>query len=194
MADNFRVVIIHGAYGSPEENWLPWLAEELQKQGREVLIPSFPTPKGQSLSTWRTSFSRQVGDLDKNMILVGHSLGVGFILNLLEQSTSPVLGCFLVSAFVGLLGLPEFDLINASFISKEFDWKRIKANAGFVRVYNGDNDPYVPLERGREIAERLGVILTVIQGGGHINASAGYTRFPKLLSDLTDLMSKHKAS
>ncbi len=188
MKKTIRAVMIHGAYGSPQENWFPWLLAELKSQGLDAYLPGFPTPEGQTLDAWRDVFVERVGRLDDSTILIGHSLGVGFILNLLEEAESPVLGCFLVSAFVGLLGLPEFDAVNASFVDRKFDWQRIKRNAGHVRVYNGDNDPYVPLSRGADIATHLGVNLQVIKGGGHINASAGYTTFPRLLGDVLDLV------
>lgn len=190
MAKPIRVVIIHGAYGGPNENWFPWLLGELKAQGLEAFLPGFPTPEGQTLKAWRGLFKERVGELDSSTILVGHSLGVGFILNLLEESSFPILGSFLVSGFVGLLGLPEFDAVNASFVDRQFDWPRIKRNAGSVRVYNSDNDPYVPLSRGQEIAKHLGVELTVIQSGGHINASGGYTRFPQLAIDILGLVRK----
>ena len=27
-----KVILIHGAYGNPEENWFPWLKEEQQRK------------------------------------------------------------------------------------------------------------------------------------------------------------------
>jgi uncharacterized protein len=188
MRKAIRAVIIHGAYGTPQENWFPWLFGQLKDQGLDAYLPQFPTPEGQTLDAWRAIFAERVGQLDESTILIGHSLGAGFILNLLEEAQVPVLGCFLVSGFVGLLGLPEFDAVNASFVEREFDWQRIKRNAGHVHVYNGDNDPYVPLSRGADIATHLGVTLQVIKGGGHINASAGYTTFNKLLNDILKLL------
>lgn len=39
-----NVIIIHGAYGNPEENWFPWLKKELEKLDCRVFVPKFPTP------------------------------------------------------------------------------------------------------------------------------------------------------
>ena len=188
MEGKAKVIIFHGSYGSPEENWFPWLAEEIKKLGHEVAVPRFLTPEGQSLSNWRKAFSEQVGELTEDMILVGHSLAPGFILNLLEESDVRVRGIFLVSGFLGKLGSDEFDPINETFVCREFDWDRIKHNAGEIHVYNSDDDPYVPLEKGKELSDKLGVQLTIIQRGGHINTSAGFRSFPQLLDDLKELL------
>jgi len=188
MKGIIRVVLIHGTYGSPQENWIPWLLAELKQQGLEVSAPSFPTPEGQSLDTWRSTFEREVGQVDEATILVAHSLGAGFVLNLLEGAKHQVLGTFLVSGFVGSLGLSDFDPLNASFVEKYFDWQKIQRDAGFVRIYNGSNDPYVPLERGQFIADRLKVPLQVIKNGGHINSAAGYNTFPLLRDDVLGLV------
>jgi predicted alpha/beta hydrolase family esterase len=183
-----KAILIHGAYGSPDENWFPWLAKNLKDRGVNVVVPVFPTPKDQNPTSWLAAFEVQGCSLDHNTVLVGHSLGVAFIFRLLERSTEPVRGTFLVSAFLGALGLPDFDPINAPFFEAPFDWQKIRGNAGIVRVYNGDNDPYVPLQKGYEIARNLGTDLTIIENGGHINKSAGYDKFERLLNELSDLI------
>ena len=182
----YRIVIVHGAYGNPDENWFPWLQDELEKLGQRVITPQFPTPEGQQLETWLQILDQAVGEYGSDIIFVGHSLGPALILRKLEQLDldSPVRGAFLVSGFLGELGLPEFDEINANFFESKFDWGKIRFNCRRFFVYNSDNDPYVPLDKGRELAEKLCTDLTVIHGAGHINAAAGYTKFEKLLSDI----------
>lgn len=188
MSLKAKVVIIHGAYGSADENWFPWLRDRVLELGHEALVPSFPTPDGQSLASWIEVFAQQVGPLTPDTILVGHSLGPGFILNLLERTEVSIRGTFIASGFLGNLGLPDFDKVNETFVCREFDWEKIRRNAGKVHVYNSDSDPYVPLDKGVELAGNLGVELTVIHNGGHLNSAGGFTTFPQLLSDLKDLL------
>jgi predicted alpha/beta hydrolase family esterase len=182
-----RVIIVHGSFGNSHENWFPWLADELRQDGHEVITPDFPTPEGQSLTSWLEVFRRDAGQLTRDSILVGHSLGSGFILALLENASEPILATYLVSGFVGRLDRPEFDSVNETFVCRSFDWDTIRRNAGRVRVYNSDNDPYVPLNKGEEIASKLGVTLSIIHDGGHINASAGYMKFQPILTDVRTL-------
>lgn len=175
-------VIFHGTGGNPGINWLPWLAGNLQSEGHAVSVPRFPTPEGQSLENWREAFFRQVAPLQEDMVLIGHSLGVGMILRLLERSTTPVRGCVFVSGWTGLLNNPDFDPLIASFFQDSFDWPRIKANSGRVQLFHGDNDPYVPVEMAEELSNQLSAPLAVISGGGHLNAQAGFAEFPQLLA------------
>jgi predicted alpha/beta hydrolase family esterase len=188
MTGKPKVVIVHGAYGSATENWFPWLKGEVEKLGFQAMTPSLPTPEGQEPANWHRLFKEQCGPLTADTILVGHSLSPAFILALLEQTTVPVKGTFLVSGFLGLLGLPDFDRVNEAFTCRDFKWDVIKKNAGELHVYNSDTDPYVPLDKGRELARHLGTELIVVNGGGHINASAGFSTFPQLLEDLKPLL------
>lgn len=179
-----KVIIIHGTGGRPSSHWFPWLKQEVLALGWDASVPAFPTPEGQSLSTWKPVFLERVGSIEPNMILIGHSLGVGFILNLLEESSKPVIATYLVAGFVGKLGLDEFDVLNESFVCRQFHWKKICENLGRGRIFHADNDPYVPLTKACELSEKLNVPVTMMRGAKHINEDAGYTTFPLILEQL----------
>lgn len=182
-----RVVVLHGARGGPDTNWFPWLHAELEARGFEVVRPRLPTPEGQSLVAWLDAFDRAAGPLTATTALVGHSLGVALALRLVERATEPVAGLFLAAGFVGALGLPEYDAINASFFATPFDWAGIRGRGGPIRCWAGDDDAYVPLAPSRDLADHLGVELEVVRGGGHLNAETGFTAFPPLRDALLSL-------
>ncbi len=173
-----KFFIIHGAYGHPEENWFPWLKERLEEQGHKVVIPKFPTPENQTLDKWMNVFSQY--KVDRDTILIGHSLGVPFILSLLEKFRARA--CFLIAGFCTL---PEnqFKEEMRTFI-KDFDYQKIKGNCKIFYVYHSDNDPYVALEKGEELALKTGAKFTQIKSAGHFNEKAGYLQFHELLADI----------
>jgi predicted alpha/beta hydrolase family esterase len=175
-----KVFIIHGAYGHPGENWFPWLRDELEKMGLEVIVPAFPTPENQSLGNWAAVFEEYLDAINEDTIFVGHSLGPAFILSILEKINVQVKACFFVAGFVGLLD-DDLDKINHTFTDRNFDWPKIKQNCGKFVVINSDNDPYISMEKAEELAECLDAKVEWVKGAGHFNAKAGYLRFDELL-------------
>lgn len=188
-------IIIHGTGGSPEVNWFPWLKKELESRGHRVFIPRFPTPEGQSLESWMKALDEYDKYFDENLILIGHSIGVAFILHKLEKIEKPIRAAFLVAGFTRRLGdgsnpdIEFYDNLNSSFYG-DHNYEKIKKNCRDFFVYAGDNDPYVPLDRSKEIADKLGVKLKIIHGGGHLNSEFGYTKFPQLLEDIISFLSR----
>lgn len=177
-----RVVVLHGAHGGPDTNWFPWLHAALDAEAIEVLRPRFPTPQGQSLASWLDAYDLATRSLpSKPTVLVGHSLGAALALRLVERANEPFDGLFLAAGFVGALGLPDYDTINQSFFVGSFDWAGIRERKGTVcRCWAGDDDPYVPLSRSQEVADRLQAPLEIVPGGGHLNSETGFTAFPQL--------------
>jgi predicted alpha/beta hydrolase family esterase len=184
------ITIIHGTGGNPNGNWFPWLADQLTERGHTVRRPEFPTPENQSLDSWMKNFQNAVPALGDKSVLIGHSIGVAFIANVLNKLPAPIAGTFLASGFIGAIGNADYDPLNASFFKAQFDWKKIRQNAGALHIYAGDNDPYVPFEKSLELARLLQSQLTVIPNGGHLNYESNFSRFEKLLSDIDDLNKK----
>ncbi|MBI2207885.1 alpha/beta hydrolase [Candidatus Woesearchaeota archaeon] len=123
-------------------------------------------------------------NLDGNSILIGHSIGCAFILSVLEELDVKIKASFLVAGFLGPLGNEFYDAISKTFTQRAFDWKKIKSNCSRFLIYHADNDPHVPLSKGKEIAEKLSVELKIVNGAGHFNEESGYKTFELLLEDI----------
>jgi Predicted esterase of the alpha/beta hydrolase fold len=175
------VIILHGTYGSPSENWFPWLRKQLEVEGHNVFVPKFPTPKNQSVQNWCKILEKEAPRFGKNTILVGHSCGATYMLSILSVLEKPVHQSIFVSGFLGMLGDEEYDIPNRTFYDQSFDWQKICKNAGETTVLHGNNDPYVPRSHAETLAKNLGVNPIFIKDGGHLNSESGYTKFPLLL-------------
>jgi predicted alpha/beta hydrolase family esterase len=186
-----NILIIHGTYGYPTENWIPWLKTELEQQGHTVQAPAFPTPDNQDLTSWLEVFDRYREFLDEGSILVGHSVGASFMLSALETMARPVKGCFFVAGFASMIpNTGNVGILLKTFVEKEFNWPTILDNAGTAYVFQSDNDPYVPVLVGGELARNLQVPITFVQGAGHFNEAAGYTKFPLLLEKILSVLAE----
>ncbi len=179
-----NIFIIHGAYGNPEENWIPWLKSKLEKIGCRVFAPKFPTPENQCLDNWIKVFEDYKQYLDEESIVIGHSLGPAFILSALESIDRKIKAAFFISGFISFLNNPDFDIINKTFVDKKFNWQKIRQNCKNFYIFHSDNDPYVPLDKAEDIAKNLGVDVILIKNAGHFNSEAGYTKFRMLLDKI----------
>lgn len=126
--------------------------------------------------------------MNQDSIFVGHSMGPGFILRLLEQRISPIKAGILVSPFDGFIGKEPYDTLNKTFIDHPFDWKKIKKNCPKFTVFASDNDPYIPFKQTERIVKNLGTELKLIKGGKHLNAEAGYLQFSEVLEEIKKLI------
>lgn len=178
-----KFFIIHGSLGNPNSHWFQWLKKELEKKGHEAITPQFPIIN-QSLGKWLKTIEPLLEKSeDKEIVFVGHSIGPAFILSILEKHKAK--SAFLVSGFIGgPLGIKEYDKINKTFTQKEFDWKEIKSNCKNFVCFASDNDPYVPLERTKEISDKLGAKLILVKGAQHFQDVSGYTKFKELLDEI----------
>ena len=170
--------LIHGIYGSPEENWFPWLKEKLTKLGCDVHVPLFETKEPTLFSDWLETFEPYRQKISKDSIVIGHSVGVPFLLKILEST--PAKAAFFVAGFA-TNPHNEFTPVMKDIADRTFDWTAIHSNCQKFAVIHSDTDPYVPIEKAQELAEKLRVKVTLIKGAGHFNESAGYTEFPQLL-------------
>jgi len=180
------IIICHGAYGDPHDNWIPWLKQELEKLGQDVHTPKFPTPQGQNLDNWMKVLNGY-NRFDSNLIIIGHSIAPAMILEKLEQIDIKIKAAIFVTPFVSKIGKPEFDEINRTFY-KEHNYSKIENNCRKFIVFQSDNDPYVPMYLSEDVAEMLRTEPITVHKAGHFNEVAGYTKFPQLLEEIKKLL------
>ena len=190
-----KIFIIHGTYGNPHENWFQWLKENLESEGHTVFVPEFPTPKNQNLERWMEIFNDfYLSKVDEDTLFVGHSLAPVFILSILEKISppKPLKASFFISGFLEKLGNSEFDNLNKTFTTKNFNWDKIKQNCNEFYIFHSNNDPYVPLRKAEELSDKLGTSIIIIKNAGHFNESSGYTKFEELLKKIKEVIKNEK--
>ncbi|MCC7160427.1 alpha/beta hydrolase [Candidatus Nomurabacteria bacterium] len=66
--------------------WINWLATKLKNY--EVLIPQMPCEKNAKYKEWKIWFEKYLPFIkDKNLVLIGHSLGAIFLLKYLSENS-----------------------------------------------------------------------------------------------------------
>lgn len=183
-----NVFIFHGTEGYPDENWFPWLKQELEQKGYSVFVPQFPSPPVVSakIAEWFDVLKNYEKYIDENAILIGHSLGGIFTLRILEKLEHPVKAAFFVGTPIGVQPIKNYDR-DSSFSGFDFNWEVIKKKAQHFVVFQSDDDPYVGLENGKELSKNLGVELSFVPNAGHFNKRAGYLKFEKLRDKVLEI-------
>lgn len=179
-----RVIILHGWTGHSQENWFPWLKEQLEKKGFAVETPDFPDSYFPKLRQWLKTLKKTIGIPDKYLILIGHSLGAVTVLRYLETlpQKKKIKAAILVAGFV----TPEVKVDSKElidFLTSPWDWSKIRRRAKYFFVINSDNDPYIPLSEAHLLAKNLHQKLILLKNQGHFNIKSNpkYKRFPFLL-------------
>jgi uncharacterized protein len=184
-----KFFLFHCWGGDGRSCWSGWLQDELKVSGfaSSVISPDFPDTNEPRLEEWLSSIRHQVPKFDRKdeWVFIGHSLGCPTILRLLEsfgpQEKSKAV--ILVAGFAKDLGIEPVK----NFVEKEFDWEKIRSNAGAFTVINSDNDPFIGLSEGERIAKLLGANFIVEHGAGHINEGSGFKSYPRLMEIIKKL-------
>ncbi len=98
-----KALLIHGFSGGPDKRWFPWMKEQLEAQGYEVLIPGMSMEGTPTVEAWMKVLAPVVEQLDEDDVIVGHSIGARAALQVLEQTKKKIGQLVLVAPAVGPL-------------------------------------------------------------------------------------------
>lgn len=163
-----KAIIIHAWESNPEDHWYRDEEIVLREKGFEIFIPQMPGGSFVKENEW-VDVLKGI-NMSENDVLIGHSLGAPAILRFLESNEAKVDKAILIAGFCTSLNLdcPNEEYPRA-FVSREFNWKVIKQKANKFIVMNQIDDPWVPLSKGEELAENLGVELIKVEGDNHFD-------------------------
>lgn len=184
MKNNY--ILLHGSFGSPFSNWIPWLRTEIEKRNLDIYTPDLPTGvKYQNYKNWANVLDGYVkaGILGENTVIFAHSIAPVFICKFLSERKIKVKKIISICGFNNYLGIDEdYDTVNKTMYSDNLE--DIKNYCNDIVCYYTENDPYVKYEVEKEFANKIATEIVVIKDGGHLNAESGYTEFDELLKYL----------
>lgn len=194
MTQKKRIFIIHGWDGSPHSCWLPWLKNELEKKGFDVIIPAMPHPENPTIKDWVSHLSNKVGKPDKNTYFVGHSIGCQTILRYIDQIEKPIGGIVCVAPWFTLphLRTDEEKKIAQPWLETSLDYKNIKRRANKIIAIFSDDDPVVDLGDKNFFENRLSAKTVVEHNKGHFSDDAGIKELPSSLKAVLEVAGENK--
>ncbi|MBI2031081.1 MAG: serine hydrolase family protein [Candidatus Levybacteria bacterium] len=179
-----RVFIIHGWDGYPEEGWFPWLKSQLEKE-YDVIIPSMPDTENPKIVPWVRKLEKTVGEIRKDDILIGHSIGCQAILRFLEKTDNhlKVDKVILVAPWLRLTNLEDEESwkIAKPWLEAPINLSKVKIKAKSFTTVFSDNDPFVPLNNKNDFKTKLGAKIVIERNKGHFNGDDGVTELPVIM-------------
>ncbi len=165
-----QVIFIHGgdAFRNPEDLYAALRARdfnpyEVKKKWREELIKnisdthechalSMPNSMWADYKAWKIWFEKMVPFLRDNVILVGHSLGGGFLLRYLTEQTLPVSvsQLHLIAACID-----DVDCSGVGDFSIDIEtWSGFRASVAEVHLWHSEDDTIVPIHHSERLYEK----------------------------------------
>lgn len=181
MKNNY--LLVHGSFGSPFSNWIPFLRKEIENKNLEVYTPDLPSGVGyQNYGNWSKLLKVYVDAkiINENTVIFAHSIAPIFICKFIVENKIKVKRLVFICGFNNYFGIDEdYDTVNASmYFDNLID---IKKYCDDIVCFYSDNDPYVKYETEKEFADTITENQIMISGGGHLNTESGYTEFNELL-------------
>ncbi|WP_249311220.1 alpha/beta hydrolase [Congzhengia minquanensis] len=183
MSSNPNYFLIHGSFGSPFVNWLPWLRKQLRNQSKEVYTPDFPTGVGfQNYENWAKLLKvyLDAGLITEDTTIIAHSIAPVFICKFLIENKVKVKKLVFVCGFNNYLGIDDdYDNVNRGMYLENLS--EVKKYCDEIICFYTKNDPYVSYEAEKRFADTIAAKQIIIDDGGHLNSESGYREFSALL-------------
>lgn len=180
MKNNY--FIIHGSYGNPYKNWIPWLKKQLSKRKLECIVPDFPTPYKQDYESWSTILKAylEIGYITESTTFITHSLGGIFIVKFLLENKVKVKKIITIAGFNQVFFNDDMSFYT-SFYTNENELKDIENYCDERISMYSNNDPYVSQTDAEMFADSILSEKVLILNAGHFNEKFEYTEFRELL-------------
>lgn len=171
-----KALFLQSWYSKITDNWYPWLEKELKKKGYTTYFPDIPEMRKDVPDMNKIlKYIESLKIIDKNIVIIGHSLGNLLAMRLAEKFTYKQM--ILVSAW-------DYDDLcegHRLFWKNKLNHAQIKENVKDITVIHSDNDPYYTAISAEDTSKRLSAKLILIKGGGHFGEVEGTKEMPEVL-------------
>jgi len=190
-----RVIIVHGWNGSKFAPMLHWLHTQLTSRGYEVHAPEIPGSEYPKIDIWVKTIAHVVGNLDRNTLFIGHSLGCQAILRTLQTFAfdENAGGMVFIAPWIKLKpGVVENEgaksvAIARPWLKTPIDFTGIKRHTGPVVALFSDNDPYVGLDQEKFFKKELDAETIILPERGHFTIDDGVLKLPEALNAILEM-------
>lgn len=184
-----RIIIVHRWEGGSNEDWLPWIKVELEKNGYEVLVPDMPDTDVPVIEKWCAKLSETVGTPDPETYFIGHSIGCQTILRYLEEIDIQVGGALFVAGWFNLENLEDEEVVEIAkpWIETTIDIEKIKSVLPKSTLLISRDDPYGAFQENVEKFNQFVTNTNIFEHAGHFTES----KIPSILEHFEKLVQEN---
>lgn len=166
-----NAILLHGAKGTPQDFWFPWIHHELERRDYHVWAPQLPDSEEPNLNT-QLPYILENGTFTSDTLLIAHSAGCPLALAILEKLPIKIEQALLVAAFI------ESPHPNR-LLKESYEWEKIKSHVQDFIVINSENDPWGCNDiQGKKITDKVGGTLIIRYGEGHMGSNVYKQPYP----------------
>lgn len=191
-----RIILIHAWGETPQSCWYPWLKQQLEARGVEVIIPAMPNTDQPQIEAWVAKLKEIAPVPDKDTMFIGHSIGCQTILRYFEQLPDDlhVGDVLFVAPWTHLKDLgTDSQQIAKPWLTTPFDWQKAKAHAASFTAFFSDDDEWVPLSEEQVFQDNLGATTKLFPKAGHFDQQTEFPEVFTILSSFVDVRKKATA-
>lgn len=174
-----KTLILHAWYDKPENNWYPWLKNELESKGYMVSVPLLPT-LDTNLPDLQKCLSTILFDckVDKDTVIIGHSIGCLIALRLAERMA------FQSMHLVAGWDFNDLTTEHRLFWKTPIDHEKIKRNVHDIYCYSSDNDPFITAWQAEQMSKRLNGKFILVKNAGHFTTKDSMAKIDQLMTNI----------
>jgi len=176
--------IIHGFNGDTTYTFGPYVKEELEERGYNVIMPNFPIRNDATYLGWRSILEEYLNLFNEDTIVICHSIGNPFFIKFLTEHKLKVKLYISVAGFCKFFMVPDREDINKAFVDfmvSKADINYCKSNIKFKYSLYSDNDHIIPFDILENFINQLDSTPVFISGVGHMGNRDNTQKLPQII-------------
>ena len=164
------VIVIHSYNGDTKDSIAPFIEKYCMEKNISYSFPIFPIRSDATYESWKMIMKSI--SLNKDSIVIAHSLGTKFILKYLLDTKIKIDTYISVAGFCDFKGREDLEHIIKDFEIDEYDYCKVIGNIKNRYSIYSDNDKMNSVQNCIKYADLLKAHKILIKGGNHFDPSS----------------------
>jgi uncharacterized protein len=141
----------YNPYAEERKRWRDAIIKATEST-HEGIVPAMPNKQNADYQAWSIWFEKVIPFLRDDVVLVGHSMGGGFLLRYLSENKLPIIvsQLHLVATVLDDVDCPGVGEFGVDIVT----WSGFVSCIHEVHIWHSSDDQYVPLHHSERLAQK----------------------------------------